>query len=141
MKACEKFSLEGKTAVVTGATRGLGQGIALGLAEAGANIVCVGRSDDSGTREKVKALGREYLNIRLDVALPESPDLIIEKAVSAFGKIDVLVNAAGITRRAMALDVSRKDWQDVLDVNLTGLFSFARLLHGSSSNRDMEGRL
>ncbi|ADK79907.1 glucose 1-dehydrogenase [Sediminispirochaeta smaragdinae] len=122
MKACEKFSLEGKTAVVTGATRGLGQGIALGLAEAGANIVCVGRSDDSGTREKVKALGREYLNIRLDVALPESPDLIIEKAVSAFGKIDVLVNAAGITRRAMALDVSRKDWQDVLDVNLTGLF-------------------
>ena len=64
MNALEKFSLTGKVAIVTGATRGLGQGIAVGLAEAGADIVCVGRSDDSETRSKVERLGRQYLNLR-----------------------------------------------------------------------------
>ena len=68
MSTFDKFSLKGKVAIVTGATRGLGQGIAIGLAEAGADIVCVGRSDDSETQEKIKALGREYLNIRMSVS-------------------------------------------------------------------------
>lgn len=122
MTTFEKFSLSGKVAVVTGATRGLGQGIAIGLAEAGADIVCVGRTDDSETRERVEALGRRYMNLRLDVSDEATPDLVVEKTVERFGKIDILVNAAGITRRVMAIDISRKDWQDVLDVNLTALF-------------------
>lgn len=122
MGIVEKFSLAGKTAIVSGATRGLGQGIAVGLAEAGADIVCVGRSDDGETRKKIEEMGRKYLNIKLDVSEQDAPDIIVNRTVEAFGKIDILVNAAGITRRAMALEVSRKDWQDVLDVNLTGLF-------------------
>lgn len=122
MGTFEKFTLHGKVAIVTGATRGLGQGIAIGLAEAGASIVCVGRSDDTDTRKKVAELGRDYLNIKVDVGQEDAPDMIVEQTVAKFGKIDILVNAAGITRRAMALEVTRKDWQDVLDVNLTGLF-------------------
>ena len=116
------FDLHGKVAVVTGATRGIGQGIALGLAQAGADIVCVGRSDDSETKAEVEGLGRTYLNIRADMACKESPDRIVRQTMETFGKIDILVNAAGITRRAMAIDVTEEDWQDVLDVNLTAVF-------------------
>ena len=122
MSTFDKFSLKGKVAIVTGATRGLGQGIAIGLAEAGADIVCVGRSDDSETQEKIKALGREYLNIRMSVSEENAPEEIVKQTVERFGKLDILVNAAGITRRVMAIDIDRKDWQDVLDVNLTALF-------------------
>lgn len=122
MVTYEKFSLAGKVAIVTGATRGLGQGIALGLAGAGADIVGVGRSDHRDTKEKVEALGRRYLELKLDVADENTPDVVIQKTVEQFGKVDILVNAAGITRRVMAIDISRKDWQDVLDVNLTALF-------------------
>ena len=93
MNALEKFSLKGKTAIVTGATRGLGQGIAIGLAEAGADIVCVGRSDDSETRSKVEGLGRQYLNLRLDVGEESAPEQIVRKTVEHFGKLDILVNA------------------------------------------------
>ncbi|WP_320128636.1 SDR family oxidoreductase [uncultured Sphaerochaeta sp.] len=118
----KEFSLDNKVAIVTGATRGLGQGIAIGLAKAGADIVCVGRSDDSETKKTIEGLGRKYLRVCTDVGLETAPDEIVEKTLAVFGKIDILVNAAGITRRAMALEVTRKDWQDVLDVNLTGLF-------------------
>ena len=117
-----EFSLDNKVAIVTGATRGLGQGIAIGLAKAGADIVCVGRSDDSDTKKSIEGLGRKYLCICTDVGLEKAPEEIVEKTLAVFGKIDILVNAAGITRRAMALEVTRKDWQDVLDVNLTALF-------------------
>ena len=122
MGVYRKFELDGKTAVVTGATRGLGQGIAVGLAEAGADIVCVGRGNDSDTKRLVEQLGRQYLNIRADVGATEAADKIVKDTLAAYGKIDILVNAAGITRRAMALDVTREQWKDVLDVNLTGLF-------------------
>ena len=122
MNALEQFSLAGKVAIVTGCSRGLGQGIAVGLAEAGADIAGVSRSDDQKTKETIEALGRRYFPIRMDVSDPEAPEKIIAAVVEKFGKVDILVNAAGITRRYMALDLERKDWQDVLDVNLTGLF-------------------
>ena len=122
METIEKFILKGKVAIVTGATRGLGQGIAIGLAGAGADIVGVGRSDHSQTREKIESLGRRYLELKLDVGEETTPELVVQKTVEHFGKVDILVNAAGITRRVMAIDISRKDWQDVLDVNLTALF-------------------
>ncbi len=122
METIEKFSLKGKAAIVTGATRGLGQGIAIGRAGAGADIVGVGRSDHSQTREKIEKLGRRYLELKLDMGENTTPELVVQKTVEQFGKVDILVNAAGITRRVMAIDISRKDWQDVLDVNLTALF-------------------
>lgn len=108
MSTFDKFSLKGKVAIVTGATRGLGQGIAIGLAEAGADIVCVGRSDDSETREKIEALGRQYLNIRMSVSEENAPEEIVKQTVERFGKLDILVNAAGITRRVMAIDIDRQ---------------------------------
>lgn len=116
------FNLKGKVAIVTGATRGLGQAIAVGLAEAGADIVCVGRSDDADTKAKIGAIGVGYGFIQLDVAQEGAADEVVGETLSRFGRIDILVNAAGITRRAMALEVSRKDWQDVLDVNLSASF-------------------
>ena len=117
-----KFSLAGKVAIVTGSTRGIGQGIAIGLAQAGADIFGVGRSDHEETKKEIEALGRRYEYLQISVAAEGADDLIVEKALEAYGKIDILVNAAGITRRYMAIDVEKKDWQDVLDVNLTALF-------------------
>lgn len=122
MNTFEKFSLEGKVAVVTGATRGIGQAIAEGLASAGADIVGVGRSSHEETERKVTALGRRYHAIAVGVEAPDAPEKIIREAVETFGKVDILVNAAGTTHREMALDVKREDWQRVLDINLTAAF-------------------
>ena len=123
MSTFDKFSLKGKVAIVTGATRGLGQGIAIGLAEAGADIVCVGRSDDSETREKIEALGRQYLNIRMSVSEENAPEEIVKQTVERFGKLDILVNAAGIPGpSARVEDYSFSDAKKVLSVNLFGTF-------------------
>jgi 2-deoxy-D-gluconate 3-dehydrogenase len=122
MNTFEKFSLTNKVAIVTGATRGIGQGIAEGLASAGADIVGVGRSDHNSTRLLVEAFGRKYKEIKIPIENEEAPSQIVDKALAAFGKIDVLVNAAGTTHRQMAIDVGREGWQKVLDVNLTASF-------------------
>ena len=122
MTTFEKFSLKGKIAVVTGATRGIGQGIALGLASAGAEIVGVGRSSHEETERLVKELGREYHAIFVSVGDVDAPKKIITECVERFGKVDILVNAAGTTHREMAIDVGREDWQKVLDINLTAVF-------------------
>ena len=114
----DRFSLQGKVAIVTGATRGLGQGIAVGLASAGADIVGVGTSDLSDTEQKVKALGRRFIGIRANLISQEPIAEIIEKTVSAFGKIDILVNNAGIIRRGDSIEFSEENWDDVMNINL-----------------------
>ena len=118
----EKFSLRGKVAIVTGATRGLGKGIAIGLASAGADIVGVGTSDFKETEDKVKALGRKFMGIKADLISQEPIAGIIEKTLNTFGKIDILVNNAGIIRREDAIDFSEKDWDDVMNINLKTTF-------------------
>ena len=118
----DKFSLVGKVAIVTGATRGLGQGIAVGLASAGADIVGVGTSNLGETEEKVKALGRKFIGINANLMSQESIPYIIEETIKNFGKVDILVNNAGIIRREDALDFSEKDWDDVLNINLKTAF-------------------
>lgn len=122
MTTYEKFSLAGKVAVVTGATRGIGQGIAIGLASAGADICGVGRSSHTETEEAVTALGRHYKSIQIGVEEDNAPDTIIKETIGSFGKLDILVNAAGTTHREMAIDIKKEDWQHVLDVNLTAVF-------------------
>lgn len=117
-----KFDLTGKTAIVTGARSGIGQAIACGLAEAGADVVGVARRPCTETKERIEALGRKFLEIQADVSEKGVNDMIVEKTVETFGKVDILVNAAGITRRVMAIDISEEDWQAVLDVNLTAVF-------------------
>jgi 2-deoxy-D-gluconate 3-dehydrogenase len=122
----KRFSLEGKTAIVTGSGVGLGQGMCVGLAEAGANIVGVDYRESSETKRRVEAVGRKFVEVKADLSTTEPINGIVEKALSAFKRIDVLVNNAGIIRRADSLDFSEKDWDDVIGINLKTVFFFCQ---------------
>ncbi|QFU75450.1 2-dehydro-3-deoxy-D-gluconate 5-dehydrogenase KduD [Halioglobus maricola] len=118
----DQFKLDGKVAIVTGASRGLGKGLALALAEAGADIVGVGVSNSAATGKAVEALGRRYLEVTADLTDKACVADIVDKTKTAFGRIDILVNNAGIIRRNDFVDFSEQDWDDVMDVNLKTLF-------------------
>lgn len=116
------FSLEGKTALVTGANTGLGQGIALSLAEAGANIAAAGIVPAEETGEKVRALGRRFVDISANLMSLEPVERIISETLSGLGGLDILVNNAGLIRREDSVDFSEKDWDDVMNVNIKSAF-------------------
>jgi 2-dehydro-3-deoxy-D-gluconate 5-dehydrogenase len=118
----DQFKLDGRTAIVTGTSRGLGQGIAVGLAEAGADVALVHRSGGSETQERIEALGRRCVTIRADLADRGSVARIVDETVEKLGGIDILVNNAGIIRRAPLMEFTEKDWDDVMDVNIRTLF-------------------
>ena len=118
----ERFSLKGKVAIVTGARTGLGQGIALALAEAGADIVGVGSTTLDETEKLVVEMGRRFHGITADLRSIKHVDRVISEAVEKMGHVDILVNNAGIIRREDALDFSEKDWDDVMDINLKTVF-------------------
>ncbi len=120
------FNLDGKVAVVSGCSTGLGQGICLGLAEAGANIVGVGCADPAATKEKVEALGVGFLGVKADLATIAPIQDVLAQAVTRFGKIDILVNNAGIIRREDSLHFTEKDWDDVMDLNAKTVFFFCQ---------------
>ena len=120
--ASNAFSLQGKVALVTGANTGLGQGIALALAEAGADIAAAGIVAATETEEKVKALGRRFLNIEANLITIEPVERIVAETVSGLGGLDILVNNAGLIRRADAVEFSEKDWDDVMNVNIKSAF-------------------
>ncbi len=124
------FDLTGRRAMVTGANTGIGQGIAISLAEAGAEILAVGRSSMSGTRAAVEAAGGKLSEITADLGDTGSVAATFDAAWDAHGPIDILVNNAGIIRRADAVDFSEEDWDAVMDVNLKSVFllcqAFAR---------------
>ena len=118
-----KFSLEGKTAIVTGASRGLGQGMALGLAEAGADVAVVASGANlEETAAKIRELGRQSIAIKADLSSIQPVPGIIDQTLQIFGKIDILINCAGIIRRAPALEFSEQDWDDVININQKALF-------------------
>lgn len=118
----DTFSLQGKVAMVTGCDTGLGQGMALGLAQAGCDIVGVNVVEPTETAEKVRALGRQFLSLTADLRdQAVIPDLVAQ-AVAAYGHIDILVNNAGIIRRQDAIDFSEKDWDDVMNLNIKSVF-------------------
>ena len=116
------FSLEGKVALVTGANTGIGQGIAVALAEAGADMVLVGRSEPTDTVSAIKALGRKVVSISADLTNPSLAGGIIKDATERLGAPDILVNNAGTIRRADAVDFTEEDWDDVMNVNLKTAF-------------------
>ena len=118
----DKFKLHGKVAIVTGAARGLGQGIAIGLAEAGADVVLVDILDMSDSRKQIENLGKRCETVTADLSMKESVDQIINKALKSMGSIDILVNNAGIIRRAPLVEFSEKDWDDVMNINIRTLF-------------------
>lgn len=120
------FSLEGKTALVTGVSRGLGQAMAIALAKAGADIVGVGPRGLGETRARIEAEGRRVYEIKADLGRGDTAADVAREAVSAFGKVDILVNNAGIIRLSPAEDHTMEDFDEVMDVNLRGLFLLTR---------------
>lgn len=118
----DKFKLDGKVAVVTGAARGLGQGMAIGLAEAGADVVLVDILDMSESRKHIEQLGRRCHTVTADLSKKESVAIIIDRTLETMGGLDILVNCAGIIRRAPLLEFSEKDWDDVMNINIRTLF-------------------
>lgn len=116
------FDLTGKVAIVTGCDTGLGQGMAVGLAEAGCDIVSVNRKIPHETAEKVRALGRRFCAVQADLSRQDEISQIVATAVAAMGRIDILVNNAGTIRRADALEFSERDWDDVMNLNLKSVF-------------------
>ena len=117
-----KFDLSGKVALVTGCNTGLGQGMAIALAQAGADIVGVNISDAAETAHSVQQAGRRFHPLMANLGDMSAIPHVVEGAIAAFGKVDVLVNNAGIIRREDAINFSEKDWDDVMDLNLKSVF-------------------
>ena len=116
------FDLQGKVAIVTGCDTGLGQGMAVGLAQAGCDIVGINIVEPSDTIAKVEALGRKFLSLKADVSKIDELPQLIDQAVTTFGHVDILVNNAGIIRREDAIKFSEKDWDDVMNINVKSVF-------------------
>jgi 2-deoxy-D-gluconate 3-dehydrogenase len=114
--------------MVTGANTGLGQAIAVALAEAGADIVAVGRTDPAETKAAVLALGRRFIAVQADLGSTEAIPAIVGAALAEFSRIDILVNNAGIIRRSDAVDFTAADWDAVMDVNLKSAFFLTQAL-------------
>lgn len=119
-----KLDLAGKVAVVVGGSSGIGRTVALGLAEGGADVVSSARRMDlvNTLADEIEKLGRKSLRVACDVADRGSLEKLLQECLAAFGKVDILVNAAGITKRAPTVDYAEEDWNRIMDTNLTGMF-------------------
>jgi 2-dehydro-3-deoxy-D-gluconate 5-dehydrogenase len=123
----DQFKLDGKLAIVTGSERGLGQGYAVALAQAGADVLGVTYADEADeTAAAVKAAGGRYVHLKADLMGLEPIPGIVETALKEFGRIDILVNNAGIILRNAAIDFTEKEWDDVMDINLKTVFFLSR---------------
>jgi 2-dehydro-3-deoxy-D-gluconate 5-dehydrogenase len=122
------FSLDGLTALVTGASRGIGAAIATALASAGADVACHGNDNaPDQTCDQVRALGRRALPLRGDLADRQTPAALIDGVVAGLGALDILINNAGTIRRGPAADTAADDWDLVVDVNLSSVFRMCQL--------------
>ncbi|HJS51988.1 MAG TPA: 2-dehydro-3-deoxy-D-gluconate 5-dehydrogenase KduD [Pyrinomonadaceae bacterium] len=126
----ESFSLAGKTALVTGASSGIGQTIAIALAEAGADVACHCRTEGNAdeTIASIEKTGRRAVAVLGDLADRATPQSIAEQTLAEFGRVDILINNAGMIRRSPAIDFSEEDWQVVIDVNLTSVFRLSQIV-------------
>jgi NAD(P)-dependent dehydrogenase (short-subunit alcohol dehydrogenase family) len=126
------MSLKGKVALVTGARQGLGKSISLGMAEAGADLVICDRVIDDGklaeTAKEIEALGRKTLSLGGDITVEDDVNNIVNKAIEKFGKIDVLVNNAGVTAQDSFLQLPYRRWRLILSVNLDGTFLCSKVV-------------
>jgi 2-deoxy-D-gluconate 3-dehydrogenase len=137
MGILDKFRLDGQVALVTGASRGLGQAMAVGLAEAGAAIAGLDRTPDCAeTCRLVEAVGQRFLTITCDLyeTSVDGLNAIVQRVVRELGRLDILVNNAGIIRRAPALEFGEADWDSVLQINLKAVFFLAQQHRGKIIN-------
>ena len=128
MQILDKFKLDGKVALVTGASGGLGAAMAKGLAEAGADIAChchnKGGADE--TCDLIESLGRSTTSVAGDMSNKDVPCRLINEVIEKFGRIDILINNAGMIRRTQAVDFSEEDWSTVIEVNLSSVFRLSQ---------------
>lgn len=126
----DQFKLDGKVAIVTGSRRGLGRGMAIALAEAGADLVGFDRHDPTETRKAVEALGRRYRWQEIDMlkARPSDFQRAVDQVVAAWGRVDVLVNNAGICPRSPVLEYPEEYWNDTLQTNLNSVWFLAQIV-------------
>ena len=137
----DQFKLDGKTALVTGASAGLGAAIAVALAQAGADVVCHGNTRPAGeTCKRVKQLGRRAAAVQADLGSPQGAIELFEQA-QRFAPIDVVINNAGTIRRAPAVEYSDEDWTSVLQVNLNNVFKLNQLAARSFISRKQPGKI
>ncbi|HEY3103644.1 MAG TPA: 2-dehydro-3-deoxy-D-gluconate 5-dehydrogenase KduD [Pyrinomonadaceae bacterium] len=124
----DQFKLDGRVALVTGASAGLGQAIAIALAEAGAEVACHGNTRSPETTcAAISQINRQAFAVSGDVSKKETAAELIDATVKHFGRLDVLVNNAGTIRRAPAVDYSEEDWAAVIEVNLSAVFRLSQL--------------
>lgn len=125
----DRFRVDGKVAIVTGATRGIGRAAAVGLAEAGADVVVLGNArSPEETRQEILKLGRKSLGFQGDLSYRAFREKVISETLAEWGHIDILVNNAGTTVRTPAVDFAEADWDRVIDVNLTTVFRMCQLV-------------
>jgi NAD(P)-dependent dehydrogenase (short-subunit alcohol dehydrogenase family) len=140
--AYKGVSLEGKRALIFGGTSGLGKSIALGMAEAGADVVPVSRraAEVARVAADIRALGRNTLELTADVTRREDIQKVIDAMVKAMGRIDILVNCAGTTKKVPSLELADEDWNRVMDINLKGTW-YACQMVGRQMKAQMYGRI
>lgn len=128
MSTLDRFSLKNKTVIVTGASQGIGESIAFGMAEAGANVVLAARNIDKLTTvaTKIEATGAKCIKVKTDVLKRQDIEAMVQAAVAEFGTLDCLVNNAGINLVKPALEITEEEWDAVLDTNLKGYFMCAQ---------------
>lgn len=137
----DKFKLDGKIAIVTGASKGLGASMAVGLAEAGADVVIVARGDLTDTQKRVEAAGGKALLIQADLGDREQTKAIVSKVVAEWGSPDILINNAGTIRRNDFVDFTEKDWDDVMEINLSSQFFLTQEFVKSLAEADKGGKV
>jgi len=140
-KKPDLFRLDGRVALVTGASRGLGASMATALAEAGAKVALAARSDLKTTAAHIRAQGGDCEAFPTDLADRKAPAHLVEAVAKHFGQIDILVNNAGIIRRANFLEFSEQDWDDVMDVNLRSVFVLSREFAKRVAERKARGHI
>lgn len=139
--ALKAFDLTGKVAMVTGANSGLGQGMAVGLAEAGADIAGVGRSDMSETRAMVEKLGRRFVAVKAELRTTEHIPRILSETLSAFGRVDILINNAGTILRNDLAGCTEEQWDEVMNVNLKFLFFLSKAVAAQFVRQGQGGKI
>lgn len=137
----EAFNLQGKVALVTGCNTGLGQGMAVALAQAGCDIVGVNYSDAEDTPQLVAEAGQQFYPLNADLSDQAVIPAVIEQAVSLAGRIDILVNNAGIIRRQDAIDFSEQDWDDVMDLNAKTVFFMSQAVARQFRAQESGGKI